>query len=562
MTPAPILRALALCAAAGAVITAPVAMAEITRLAAAQSETAAPEDVSPPLSPEAEAFRALLTPALAGLPADTGAAIDGFYASRDYRPYWSTNGAAPVAALAAAMDGSAAHGLPADRYDAAALRARFADPAGDLAAREVAATRAYLTLAGDTRAGVVRPGAADGEIGIAAPDRDPALLLAALDAAGAPDAALAQLEPADPDYRRLVAEKARLEGLLGTGARGAEIPDGPTLRPGESSPRVADLRGRLDRLGYPAPAGEMPATAFDPGLEAALKRFQSDHGLIDDGMLGRRTLAALNASVEDRLRQVVVNLERLRWMNRDLGARHITVNIPDYSVRMVEGGAEVYRTRAVVGMARETRTPEFSDVMSYMVVNPTWHIPDSIATRVYLPKLRKDPNVLADSNMRLFTRSGVEINPRLVDFNQYTAESFPFRIKQNPSAANALGRVKFMFPNQYAIYLHDTPARDLFARDARAFSNGCVRLEDPLELAHILLDGQVANPVVAFDDWLASKVETHVSLDRPIPVHILYRTVWSEPDGTVRYRADVYGRDARVFDALAAAGVRLPAAEG
>jgi murein L,D-transpeptidase YcbB/YkuD len=200
--------------------------------------------------------------------------------------------------------------------------------------------------------------------------------------------------------------------------------------------------------------------------------------------------------------------------------------------------------------------------MTYFVVNPTWHIPDSIAQRVYLPKLKRDPNVLANSNMRLFTRAGTEINPRLVDFTQYTSANFPFRVKQNPNSANALGRVKFMFPNQFSIYLHDTPSRDLFNRDARAFSNGCIRLEEPLELAYVLLQGQVSDPVAAFAGWQAGGAERHVNLDRPIPVHIGYRTVFVDEEGEVRYRDDIYGRDARVFRALEAAGVTIPAAQG
>jgi murein L,D-transpeptidase YcbB/YkuD len=215
----------------------------------------------------------------------------------------------------------------------------------------------------------------------------------------------------------------------------------------------------------------------------------------------------------------------------------------------------------VVGKAQVTETPEFSGVVTYMVVNPTWHIPDSIAIRDYLPKLQRDPMVLKRQNIRLLTRGGTEINPKLVDFTQYTPENFPFRIKQRPNDDNALGRVKFMFPNEHSVYMHDTPHRELFARDARAFSNGCIRLEKPVELAGILLAGQVSDPAAAFDGWVAAKKERHVDLARSIPVHIVYRTVWFD-DGAVRYRADVYGRDARVFEALEAEGVTLAAAQG
>jgi murein L,D-transpeptidase YcbB/YkuD len=197
-----------------------------------------------------------------------------------------------------------------------------------------------------------------------------------------------------------------------------------------------------------------------------------------------------------------------------------------------------------------------------MVVNPTWHIPDSIAIRDYLPKLQRDPMVLKRQNIRLLTRGGTEINPKLVDFTQYTPENFPFRIKQRPNDDNALGQVKFMFPNEHSVYMHDTPHKELFPRDVRAFSNGCIRLEKPVELAEILLTGQVSDPSASYQGIVATKKERRVNLDRSIPVHIVYRSVWFDEGGEVRYRADVYGRDAQVLEALEAAGVTLPAVQG
>jgi murein L,D-transpeptidase YcbB/YkuD len=260
--------------------------------------------------------------------------------------------------------------------------------------------------------------------------------LAAL-ADGPLPAVLQGFEPTAPDYRRLIAEKARLEAQARTASWGPAVPDGPTLHPGDSGPRVADLRARLARLGYGALSGETVDPQFDPALEAAVQDFQRDYGLNDDGVVGAMTLAAVNAPVETRLAQVMVNLERLRWMPRDLGGRYLYVNIPDYSVTLVEAGAPAWNSRVVVGKTRVTETPEFSGTVSYLVVNPTWHIPDSIAIRDYLPKLQKDPMVLKRQNIRLLTRGGTEINPKLVDFTQYTPENFPFRIKQRPSDDNA-----------------------------------------------------------------------------------------------------------------------------
>lgn len=545
--------------------------------AAPPAPAAMPQATTAGLSAEAIAFRDGLAQETAGLDETTRAAIDGFYASRDYRPFWNAGEGSPLAALEASVEQADAQGLPFFRYDADALQLLAGEPGMTGSPKlEVAATRTYIRFAGDLSAGIVRPLDIDPEINVKPQRATAAAVLARL-----PDGAVSEVlraaEPQDPDYRALMAEKVRLEGLLGTDAWGDPVPSGPTLHLGESSPRVADLRARLARLGYGPETAQAAvddaapeavetaaaASAFDPALEAEVKRFQQDNGLVDDGVAGWRTIDALNATPTDRLEQVVVNLERLRWMNHDLGARRIEVNIPDYSVVLIEHGNIPWSSRAVVGNAAETRTPEFSDEMTYMVVNPTWHIPDSIATRVYLPKLRQDPTVLARSNMRLFTRSGVEINPKLVNFNQYTAENFPFRVKQNPNSANALGRVKFMFPNQFSIYLHDTPHRELFAKDARAFSNGCIRLQEPIELAEVLLKGQVPDPQASIDGWLAAKSERYVYLDEPLPVYIMYRSAWADPDGTIRYRADIYGRDGEVFRALEAKGVSLPdAAQG
>lgn len=509
------------------------------------------------LAPEAEAFRAALRAELSGADDRLLAGIEQFYGARDWRPFWSEPGSGRAAALVAALGSSPAQGLPA--YDVAGVQETAAGAAA--AAPELAASRAYLAYAGDLTSGVVTPSRIDPDIAVRPKRLDPAALLARA-AAGPVEAALAGLAPRDPDYARLIAEKARLEGLLRADAWGPAVADGPTLHAGDRDPRVGALRARLGHLGHAAPAGTGGADVFDAGLVLAVQAFQRDSGLNDDGAAGSRTVRAANATPEHRLAQVLVNLERMRWLQRDPAERALRVNIPDFTVVLDDGGREVWKSRVVVGETPKTRTAEFSKMMTYMVVNPTWHIPDSIAIRTYLPKAQRDPGVFARNNIRLFTRGGTEINPRLVDFTQYTPENFPFRIKQKPNDDNALGQVKFMFPNDFSIYMHDTPHRELFPRDARAFSNGCIRLEKPVELAHILLTGQVDDPVAAYAAWRAAKTERTVQLVNPIMVHIEYRTAFGMPDGMIRYRSDIYGRDAEVFQALEAAGVAMPAAQG
>jgi len=537
------------------------AAAPLPAAVTAAVEAGAPLQTAP--SPEQTAFRADLLRETADLSPEEGGAIRAFYETRDYQPFWTADGAAEVAALVAALEAAPAHGLPLRRYDPGALEtlASSGEPATLI---EVAAARTYLSFARDLHSGLLTPSRVDEEINLAPIRLSPAVLLARLNDAPV-DVALRALEPASPEYRKLMAEKARIETEALAADWGPEVAAGTTLRLGDAGPRVTALRARLTARGFAAegaPGADAGAAGFDLGLEAALERFQAAGGIEPDGLAGPQTLAAVNAAPSAQLGQVIVNLERLRWMNRDLGARHIWANIPDFTVKMVEDGATVYASRVVVGKSTETRTPEFSERMTYFVVNPTWHIPDSIAQRVYLPKLKANAATLANSNMRLFTRAGTEINPGLVDFTQFNSGNFPFRIKQNPSSENALGRVKFMFPNQFSIYLHDTPLRELFAKEMRAFSNGCVRVEDPLDLAYLLLEGQVEDPEASFAGWLAAKTERTVNLEQPIPVHLVYRTAFVDEAGAVQYRFDVYGRDATVLDALTAAGVTMPAAQG
>lgn len=510
-----------------------------------------------PLSPEAAAFRQAMQSGLAGKDARLAQAAETFYGSRDWQPYWSEPGSGRAAALAAALDRSGAQGLP--RFETKDI---VEAPAGSgAAAPEIAAIRAYVNYATDLQSGVVAPASVDPEIARRPVRPAPELLLARL-GADPVEITLAELEPRDPDYAQLVAEKAALEALVRADAWGATVPGGPTLHEGESGPRIADLRARLGRMGYAAAAGPEGDARFDTSLAAAVRRFQSDHGLNDDGVAGARTIDAVNAAPELRLSQVLVNLERIRWMQRDPSERALRVNIPDFTVVLDDNGTAVWTSRVVVGETPETRTAEFDDTMTHMVVNPTWHIPDSIAIRTYLPKAQRDPGVFARNNIRLFTRAGTEINPRLVDFTQYTPDNFPFRIKQKPNDDNALGQVKFMFPNEFSIYMHDTSHRELFARDARAFSNGCIRLEKPVELAHVLLTGQVPDPAASYAAWREARKERTITFDRPIPVHIEYRTAFADETGTIRFRGDIYGRDAKVFRALEAAGVTVPAAQG
>ncbi|MEM1362526.1 MAG: L,D-transpeptidase family protein, partial [Pseudomonadota bacterium] len=351
--------------------------------------------------------------------------------------------------------------------------------------------------------------------------------------------------------------RAILMKAVSDGGWGPAVP-GKRYELGDQGEGVAALRHRLGKLGYTA-ASETEATSFDVALDQAVRDFQTANGLTVDGIAGPVTLGEVNRTPAERLGSVLVALERERWLPRDLGERYVEVNIPAFTARLKEHEETIFETRAVTGKNRSThRTPEFSDEMEYMVVNPTWNVPRSITTREYLPKLQQNP--AAVGHLTLINRQGQTIDRATVDFASFTASNFPYRLKQQPGTRNALGRVKFMFPNRYNIYLHDTPQKALFARESRAFSHGCIRLADPQDFAVALLTPQSDTPASLFQRKLDAGRESRITLESKLPVHLIYRTARVTPDGRIVFRRDVYGRDAKILAALIDAGV--PAGSG
>ena len=331
-----------------------------------------------------------------------------------------------------------------------------------------------------------------------------------------------------------------------------------TMKPGQSGRAVIALRDRLTAMGYLK--GSFTST-YDADIEAAVRAYQSDMSMNVDGVVGPATLGMINTSVEDRLKSVIVAMERERWLNRPRGDRHVLVNLADFSAKIVDFDRVTFETRAVIG-ANSTgrRSPEFSDVMEFMIINPTWHVPRSIVVKEYLPQLQQNPYAAAQLNV--IDRNGTVVPRGAIDWRQFNARTFPFEMKQPPSNSNALGLVKFMFPNANNIYLHDTPSKSLFARDSRAFSHGCIRLQDPFDFAYALLAPQMSDPKSFFQAKLASGRETQVNLETPIQVHLIYRTAVTTAKGGVSFRDDVYGRDRAIWDALAAEGVTLAPVRG
>jgi murein L,D-transpeptidase YcbB/YkuD len=416
---------------------------------------------------------------------------------------------------------------------------------------DVALTRAFLRYARDVQTGMLEPGQVVPLIRREVPLRDPAeTLVAFLDAD--PVVFLRDLAPSNPEYGRLMRARAELQHALDTGGWGPRLPE-TKISQGDSGPAVVALRDRLIAMGYLAPT---TVAVMDEAMVAAVRDFQARHGLAVDGVVGPGTRAELNRPVEERLQSVLVAMERERWTNMERGRRHVLVNLTDFSATIVDDEVETFRTRSVIGAEMSDRqTPEFSDVMEHMVINPSWYVPRSIVVNEYLPQLKRNRN--AASQILITDRSGREISRNAIDFSRYDARSFPFSMRQPPSNSNALGLVKFMFPNRWNIYLHDTPAKSLFSREVRAFSHGCVRLNDPFEFAHALLAAQEDDPEGFFRARLNSGRETRVSLETPVPVHLIYRTAFTDPEGRLEFRRDVYGRDAAIWAALAREGVAI-----
>lgn len=486
--------------------------------------------------------------------------VAGFYRDRAYAPLWTGVGdALRREALLNTLSRAGEHGLPTSRYDAAALivALRSAKTEGDRARVEHALTRAFLDYARDVSSGALDPKTVDKTIVRDLARPDPLALLAAV-LTDDPARVLRDLSPRAPQYAQLMRAKLDLEGQIATGGWGPELAE-RALGPGDSGPAVVALRDRLVRMGYLAP-GAMQT--YDARIEAAVRRFQLDHGIEADGRVAGRTLEEINVTPQMRLRSVVVAMERMRWLgDAPLGDRHIWVNLPDFTARIVDHGKVTFETRAVIGKdVPDQHTPEFSDVMDHMVINPSWGVPRSIIVKEYLPLLQRNPNAV--SHLQVIDNRGRVVPRGAVNFAAYSARSFPFGLRQPPSDSNALGKVKFMFPNEHNIYLHDTPAKNLFSHEVRAYSHGCIRLADPFDFAHALLALQSDDPRGEFERHLNSGRETRVELEQPIPVHLVYFTAFPGAKGQMTYRRDVYGRDAGLLQALEAAGVALPGVGG
>jgi len=472
-------------------------------------------------------------------------AVEQFYRQRNYTPAWSGPLCADhLAELREAVSASAAHGLEPRHYHSAAL----SGSTNCDVQLEVLATDAWLSLASNLYKGRLEPQSLEPGWSTRKPEIDlAARLLAALGEGKVRDALL-ELAPGDSYYRALQKELLRLRQE--TGSPGWElVDDGPLLRRGGRGVRVQQLRRRLavDAVTVPAPGD--PAIVFDGELENAVKAFQRRANLEPDGIVGPMTLAQLNRSVADRIDQLRVNLERWRWLPKDTPGRHIRINIADFQLQTLLGDEVLHEYRIIVGTT-ERPTPVFSGQIKYIVLNPWWEAPRRIAVKDKLPMFKADPAAIDRLGFVIIDAQGRQVDGSKINWSTLTADRFPYRLRQKPGPLNALGQVKLIFPNSHDVYLHDTPTRGLFARTRRAFSSGCMRVENALELTAWVLAETAGWDTASIDRVVRKGSETRVTLNHVVPIQLLYLTAVLDETGEVRFIDDLYLRDPAVLAAL------------
>lgn len=512
------LRTLLRCALAGASLVAHAALAQAPDTI--RSFTAQPQQFLPSASH----------------PWDGKDWLERFYAPRGYQPAWSHRQAEAALAL---LENAASEGLDPDDYDVAGLRDGLHGPEAGRARFDVALTAAMLHYLADLRLGRVRS-----EYHTPGPDPrlrqfDPVgLLRNALGVDGRLHAAVTASEPPIPLYARIRDTLSRYRAMQAEDEP-VLAPPASKVKPGDSYAGVASLHQRLVQLGDLAPDAPQPrGHAYDGALAAAVKRFQSRHGLEEDGVLGRDTIAALNVPLARRARQLELTLERLRWLPDFAPGRVIAVNLPAYRLWAFDGAQRdkpVLEMRVIVGTAVKTPTPLFIGQMRHIEFNPYWNVPRSILTKEIIPKLERNPGYLEQNDMEVVgsTEGGMLAALR----------AGKARVRQRPGPRNALGAIKFVMPNPMDIYLHSTPARELFRRTRRDLSHGCIRVEQPAELARFALQDQPEWDIDEIQAALEPGPTRVVRLTGQIPVVIFYATAVADREGRALFPRDVYQRD-------------------
>jgi murein L,D-transpeptidase YcbB/YkuD len=360
---------------------------------------------------------------------------------------------------------------------------------------------------------------------------------------------LHKLTPAHRDYSNLKKALEEYRQIEEKGGWGKFITVLPKLEQGMWHPDIALLRKRLTITQGNIADTSDDKDLFDHSLYEQVMLFQLRNGLAADGVVGKATIEAMNIPVEERLATIKANLERWRWLSDDLGERYIKVNIANFELQVIEKDDMVFSTKAIVGRTIR-KTPVFSSIMTYLVLNPDWIVPPTILNTDIIPSVISNPDYLAEKNLKVLRIDGTEVDPSSIDWLQMVTAGFPYRIYQEPGPENALGRVKFMFPNQYSVYIHDTPDHNLFRRTDRSLSSGCIRVNNSLDLAAWLMKDSPAWTPAQIKNVIDQGKEQTVSLEKPIRVHIVYLTAWANDEGLVYFGKDIYELDQPLLAAL------------
>lgn len=528
---------------------------------------AEPPDPEPPAQPrfdvgsmpvvpdDPEAARRLAArlaePEAPGLPLQSAGEVLRFYAERDHQPAWTRRGRPTAEAIDTlrALSRLHEHGLDPRRYHREAMAFEGPVPEDPLEL-ELRLTDAWLTAGAHLLHGRVDPVKIHPAWSAPARSLDRVAALERALSEGAPGEALLALAPPHPEYAALVDALRELEAQREQGAWPRLPRAALPLVEGSTGPAVAALRTRLARTdGLADPSGD----AFDAELAAAVRRFQARHGIEVTGEVDAVTRRDLDVSIDDRIAQLHANLERWRWLPEDLGDRHVRVNIAAFEVTLVEAGKHVLTMKAVVGK-RYRKTPVFSTTITAVTINPRWMVPPKLAVQDLLPEIKRDRSTIERKRLRVIdARTGAVVDPGDVPWERLSARRFPYLLRQDPGPDNALGRFKLVMPNDYDVYLHDTPKRHLFSEDRRDRSSGCVRIQHPRDLSVALLAGHPKWTPTRLDAAVAMGRELTIRLPKPVPVHILYWTAFVDEEGQLQLRRDVYERDRALIAALAEA---------
>ena len=472
--------------------------------------------------------------------------ISNYYERHDYQPLrMNTDGLLSRAyTLFRFLQFAERKGLESEDYQLERIREAWKKQLPDNFALDIMLTTAFIRYARHLFQGRLDPREVDPDWHIYPDTLDIQTLLDKLASQQDIEALVDELEPQHPSYQQLRQQLLRYRNIAEQGGWQV-IPDGPTLRPGMRHEQVPLIRARLNISGDLVSGSLSESGRYDDALTEAVMRFQARHGIAIDGDIGKQTRAAMNVPVLQRVQQILINMERWRWLPRQFGQRYLLVNMTGFELYAEENGEVVLAMPIIIGK-KYRATPSFSSKVSYLEINPYWTIPKKIVLQDLIPKQLRQPDYFARKHIRVF--DGWDEDAREVDIAEVPLKKlgknyFPFRFRQDPGPENSLGRIKFMFPNPYDIYLHDTPQRYLFERRERTFSSGCIRVADPIRLTAYLLDA----PTHAREERVLGLIyrgqHRSLSLLRPIPIYLIYWTAWADQTGNINFRKDIYQRD-------------------